>query len=70
MAFLHLVIVVRNVLRKNAKFEPGAVKRNFCWSIGTVCTTSTISLLLGIMKVKKLVRSKGNIPKERKITRN
>ena len=36
----------------NAKFDPGAVKRNFCRSIWTVFTTFTISLLPGIMKVK------------------
>ena len=40
-------------LRINAKFEPGAVKRNFCRSIWTVCTTCTISLLPGIMNIKK-----------------
>ena len=39
-------------LRTIAKFEPGAVKRNFCRSIWTVCTTCTISLLPGVMKVK------------------
>ena len=35
------------------KFEPGAVKWNICRSISTVCTTCTISLLPGIMKVKR-----------------
>ena len=54
MAFLHLVKVVRDVLRTNAKFEPGTVKHNFCWSTWTVCTTSMISLLPVIMKVKKI----------------
>ena len=53
MAFLHLVYVVRDVLRINAKFEPASVNRIFCRSIWTVCTTCTISLLPGIMKVKK-----------------
>ena len=33
MTFLHLVKVVRDVLGTNAKFEPDAVKRNFCRSI-------------------------------------
>ena len=33
MAFLHLVKVVRDVFENNTKFEPGAVKRNFCRSI-------------------------------------
>ena len=33
MTFLHLLKVVRDVLRINVKFEPGAVKRNFYRSI-------------------------------------
>ena len=40
-------------LRTNAKFEPGAVQRNLCRSIRTVCMTCTISLVPGIMMVKK-----------------
>ena len=40
-------------LRTNPKFEPGAVKRNFCRSIWMVCTTCTISLLPDILKVTK-----------------
>ena len=40
-------------LSTNAKFEPGSVKRYFCRSIWTVCTTCTISLLPGNMKVNK-----------------
>ena len=39
-------------LMTNAKFEPGSLKRNFCRSILTVCTTCTISLLPGIVKLK------------------
>ena len=57
-------------LRTNAKFEPGSVKRNFCRSIWTVCTTCAISLLPVNIKVKKLVRSRVNIRKQRKINRN
>ena len=53
MAFLHPVKIVRDVFRTNAKFEPSPVKQNFCRSIWTVCTTCTVSLLLGNMKVKK-----------------
>ena len=52
------------VLRTNAKFEPGSVKRNFWRSIWMVYTTCTISLLSGIIKVKNPVRSRGNIPKQ------
>ena len=40
-------------LRTHAKFATGAVKRNFCRSIWTLCTTCAISLLPGIIKVKK-----------------
>ena len=40
-------------LSTNAKFEPSSVKRNFCRSIWTVCTTCAISLLPKIMKVTK-----------------
>ena len=50
--FILLVKVVRDFLRTNAKFEPGSVTPNFCWSIWTVCTTCTISLPSKIMKVK------------------
>ena len=53
MAFLYLVKVVRYVFRTNAKFKPGAVKRNFWRLIWTVYTTCTISLFPGIMMVKK-----------------
>ena len=56
--------------KANAKFEPCSEKRNFCRSIWTVCKTRTVSLLPGIMKVKKTVRARGNIPKQRKIIRN
>ena len=69
MAFLLVVNVVRDDCEDKCLIC--AVKRNFCRSIWTVCTTCTISLLPGIMKVKKkLVRSKGNIPKQREIIRN
>ena len=49
-------------LKTNAKFEPGSnsVKRNFYVPIWT------ISLLTDIMKVKKPVRSRRNLPKQRK----
>ena len=53
IAFLHLVKVVRNVLRTNAKFDPKSVKQNFCRSVWMLCTTCMISLLPGIMKLKK-----------------
>ena len=44
------------------------MKRNFCKSIWTVCTTCTVSLLPGIMEVKTTSGwSIGNIPKQHKI---
>ena len=39
MTFSHLEKVARDVFfRKNATYEPGSVKRNFCRAIWTVCT--------------------------------
>ena len=60
----------RCFLGTNAKFEPGLVKQNFCRSIWTVCTTCMIALLPCVMTVKKPGRSRGNIPKQRKIIKN